>query len=140
MGSLIRTNDQGSKLCSGVGPHISGQVLVIPAPFAADTACGNCWIEVIGHEASDRSIGFSVTWQVFFAYDGTTLLIKRVQEIAPFYADPTLAGLGFPGVALAPVVTATDEGDPALAVAFGGVLWLDVDIDVSYDKLQVGGS
>lgn len=140
MGALIRINDQGSKLCSGIGPHISSPVLVIPAPFAADAACGNCWIEVIGHEANDRSVGFSVTWQVFFAYNGTALTIKRVHEIVPFYADPTLTWLGFPGVALEPIVTATDEGDPALAVSFEGVMGLDVDIDVSYDKLQVGGS
>lgn len=142
MPDLSKTSETGSVTASGVGPHLSTPILVIPAPLLAEMACGNAWIEVIGHDAADKSIGFSITWQVFFAYDGTTLSIKRVHTVVPLWVDPALTAEGFPDSPLEPVVTVLD-GCPALAVQFGGpgvASSMVLDVDVSYEKLQAGAS
>lgn len=142
MPDLSKTSETGSVTASGIGPHLSTPILVIPAPLLAERACGNAWVEVIGHDAADKLKGFSITWQVFFAYDGTTLEIKRVHTVVPLWVDPALTAEGFPDSPLEPAVTVLD-GCPALAVQFGGPGALSVaivDFDVSYEKLQAGAS
>lgn len=139
MSDLDKMSEMGSVVCEGVGPHISRQIMIIPPGFAAAKACGSVWVEAIGHVESDKSIGFSATWKVFFTYDGTTLTIKQVVAIAPFWCVPTLTGLGFPSVALAPEVVIIDDC-PHIAVGFAGVAGLSIDFDVAFDKLQAGAS